>query len=336
MHFKKLILFLLFISPLAFGQNNSLPISKTIKKQALDLLLKSPKKNWQLSKTDSNGLAHYSFIYAAQKIYAQSNNTVLKAKLQQWAANQKEPITDIEQLYNSGRQQNLGLLLSISANKQTTKNAVQWADSLYQNNQANLYTTTSQLSQGMVFWSLLASSQKQDKYFEKLYQLYIYTKNVEGLHSEQDLLWWANSNEKAQNKNTQGRNIIHTRPNAQLVSALACAMANLPAHSSYFNEYGDTFAEMIIAMMNLQENDGLWPNSLSDFTNQAKPKDIVATAYISQAMAWGVANQRLDKDTFMPIIIKAYFALSKAAKSGLKNLSEQAAVLHAFSEISTL
>ncbi len=183
-------------------------------------------------------------------------------------------------------------------------------DSLRDHYKVNFGSETAELYQVMPLWAHMARRYQSPSYLEKLFQIYMYSKNVEGLYSEQDLLWWQNTQEKAPNKNTLGRNIIKARCNALLVAGLATVMDQLPAGSSYFNEFGDTFAEMIIAMMNLQDEDGLWPDSLSDFNINTNNKDIVASAMITQAMAWGVHKGRLDKDTFKPILAKAYKKLS--------------------------
>jgi unsaturated rhamnogalacturonyl hydrolase len=266
-------------------------------------------------KTDSLLWQNASYIAALTQLQTQTNSPALAKYLNNWQNQNSPKAISLEQAESPQYQCliHTGLLLTQGKpSSQKWQAALALIDSLKRSYKVDIVKQANHLYLTMPLWATLAKSKNDSSYLEKLYQIYMYTKNVEGLYAAQDLLWWPNAGQKEPKKNLSGRNILPAISNAMIVSALASTMEQLPANSPYFNEYGDTFAEMTIAMMNLQDSNGLWPSSLSDFNSKQSNYDTTATALIVQAMAWGVHRGRLDRDTFVPLITKAYYALNKA------------------------
>ncbi len=69
---------------------------------------------------------------------------------------------------------------------------------------------------------------------------------------------------------------------------------------------------MIKALVPIQRADGFWNVSLHDATHFGG-KETSGTALFTYGMAWGVNQGILDKATYLPIITKAWNAMSTDA-----------------------
>lgn len=167
---------------------------------------------------------------------------------------------------------------------------------------------------------------KEEKYHDKLFQVFIYMKNIEGLYSEQELLWFSDKNFKAPCKTPNGQNCFWSSANGFLGAGLTKVLTVLPKDAPHYGEYMDSYLEMMIATMNLQREDGFWNVSLTD-PKYFEGKELIGTALITYCMAWGLANNIIDKTTFTPIVTKAINGLLKDSfnKSGFLAWSQGAA-----------
>ena len=78
----------------------------------------------------------------------------------------------------------------------------------------------------------------------------------------------------------------------------------------HYDEYLNDYKSMMNAIVPLQRNDGSWNVSLYDSTHYGG-KELTGTALFTYGMAWGINNGFLDKKKFLPVVIKAWNALSK-------------------------
>ena len=163
------------------------------------------------------------------------------------------------------------------------------------------------LQMAMPIYAELGVIYQDDKYFEKMYDIYHYSKTQHGgsLYNPEDQLWWRDKDFVPPYKEPNGQDCYWSRGNGWVIAALVRVMDIMPKDAPHFNEYLTTYKEMIVALKPLQRQDGLWNASLHDETNYGG-KELSGTAFFTYAMAWGVNNGILCKKEYLPIISKAW------------------------------
>jgi unsaturated rhamnogalacturonyl hydrolase len=188
------------------------------------------------------------------------------------------------------------------------------------NHKVDDWSQTDALFMTMPIFAKLGIIYKNDEYFEKMFQMFVYSKNVEHLYSDQEFLWFYNSTFLPPYKTPNGQNCFWARGNGFVVAALAKVLEIMPADAPHYNEYLDSYREMMISMLNLQREDGFWNPSLID-EKHFGGKELTGTALITYAMAVGVRKGLIDITTFTPLIAKAMrgMLLEAVQKNGALN-----------------
>ena len=192
-------------------------------------------------------------------------------------------------------------------------------DVMIKSGKVNDWTWIDALQMGMPVFAKLGVLTKDDTYYEYMYKMYMHTKNVEGggLYNAKDGLWWRDKDFVPPYKEPNGKDCYWSRGNGWVVAALVRVLEIMPENAPHRAEYLKTYHEMIKALVPLQRTDGFWNVSLEDPTNYGG-KETSGTALFAYGMAWGVNKGILDKKVYLPIITKAWNAISKDAvqKSG--------------------
>jgi len=155
----------------------------------------------------------------------------------------------------------------------------------------------------------------QDKYYDKAYSLYRYSKVTEGggLYDPAAHLWWRDAKWKPDQKKTpSGKNIYWSRGNGWVFAALARVLDALPDSQTNRAEYEQDFKDMADALRSVQRADGLWNPSLGDPDHYGGP-EMSGTSLFTYGMAWGVRTGLLDEETFGPVVVKAWNGLVKTS-----------------------
>ena len=123
------------------------------------------------------------------------------------------------------------------------------------------------LQMAMPVFARLGSIYKDERYFDRMNEMYLYTKlkhGTNGLYSTEDHLWWRDKDFVPPYKEPNGENCYWSRGNGWVVAALVRTMDFLPKNSPYKKEYLTTLKEMFEALVPLQRTDGFWNVSLKD------------------------------------------------------------------------
>ena len=97
-----------------------------------------------------------------------------------------------------------------------------------------------------------------------------------------------------------------------VVAGLAKVLQDLPADSQYRGEFLSTYREMCKAVKNCQQPEGYWTRSLLD-PLQAPGPETSGTAFFTYGLLWGINNGVLDRDEYLPTVIKAWQYLTRTA-----------------------
>jgi unsaturated rhamnogalacturonyl hydrolase len=176
----------------------------------------------------------------------------------------------------------------------------------------NDWTWVDALQMGMPVFAKLGAVYKDNKYYERMYQMYLYTKTVEGggLYNTTEHLWWRDKDFAAPYKEPNGANCYWSRGNGWVFAALVRVLSIMPKNAPHRDEYVKTFLEMAPAIIPLQREDGYWNVSLKDPTHFGG-KELTGTALFIYGIAWGVNNGLLNQKEYLPVITKGWNALIK-------------------------
>jgi rhamnogalacturonyl hydrolase YesR len=150
-----------------------------------------------------------------------------------------------------------------------------------------------------------------NKYYEKMYDLYYHTKKLArgvGLYNEADSLWYRDSVYLPPKTSPNGLPVYWSRGNGWVFAALARTLDVLPVNAPHRDEYVSTFKQMAGKLIRIQRTDGFWNCNLGD-PNDFGGKETSGTVFFTYGLAWGINNNFLDSATFYPHVAKGWNGL---------------------------
>ncbi|MBT2563872.1 glycoside hydrolase family 88 protein [Pedobacter sp. ISL-68] len=187
-------------------------------------------------------------------------------------------------------------------------------DLVIKSGKVNDWTWIDAIQMGMPVFARLGKLYNDTTYYNYMYKMYMHSKNTEGggLYNAKDGLWWRDKDFVPPYKEPNGEDCYWARGNGWVVAALVRVLEIIPENEAHRSEYLKTYHEMIKALVPIQRADGFWNVSLHDATHFGG-KETSGTALFVYGMAWGVNQGILDKATYLPIITKAWNAMTKDA-----------------------
>jgi len=167
----------------------------------------------------------------------------------------------------------------------------------------------------MPTFAKLGVLEDDDKYFQKMYDLYLFTKEswgVDGLYNTAEGLWWRDENFKPPFKTPGGKNCYWSRGNGWVFAALAKTLEIIPEDAVGYEDYKTTYLAMAEALAARQRKDGFWNVSLDD-PEDFGGKEASGTAFFTYGLAWGMNNGLLEKSEYISVVAKGWKALTKVA-----------------------
>lgn len=192
------------------------------------------------------------------------------------------------------------------------KNAV---DSMVHSDKKDDWNWVDALQMAMPVFARLGSIYKDNSYFEKMYDIYNYSKTMHGangLYNPDEHLWWRDKDFVPPYNEPNGRNCYWSRGNGWVFAALVRVLEQMPGNAPHRDEYTKTYLEMAKALLPIQRADGYWNVSLHDSTHYGG-KEVSGTALFVYGMAWGINHNLLPKKTYQPVLLKAWNAMVKEA-----------------------
>ena len=171
------------------------------------------------------------------------------------------------------------------------------------------------IQMGMPGFAKMGKLTGEQKYFDKMWQMYEYTRNQHGEHgmfNQKDGLWWRDQDFDPPYKEPNGEDCYWSRGNGWVYAALVRVLDEFPANEVHRQDYINDFLTMSKAIKACQREDGFWNVSLHD-PNHFGGKELTGTSLFVYGMAWGIRNGLLDRDEYLPIVLKAWNAMVKDA-----------------------
>jgi len=167
------------------------------------------------------------------------------------------------------------------------------------------------LQMAMPVFARLGSIYKDDKYFNRMYEMYLYTKQLhgsDGLYNTTDHLWWRDADFDPPYKEPNGEDCYWSRGNGWVLAALVRTIDFLTEDSPYKSEFLTVYREMVDALVACQRDDGFWNVSLHDDSSYGG-KELTGTSLFVYGIAWGINNDILDRGRYEPVVKKSWKAL---------------------------
>jgi unsaturated rhamnogalacturonyl hydrolase len=202
-------------------------------------------------------------------------------------------------------------LYNIEPHPERIKNIKVCMDMVVNTPQNNDWSWIDAIQMGMPVFAKLGVLYKDNAYFEKMYDIYMYTKTQfgkNGLYNPEDGLWWRDADFVPPYTEPNGEDCYWSRGNGWVLAALVRVLDIIPQDAPHRDEYLRTFKEMATALLKVQRKDGFWNVSLHDPKNFGG-KETTGTALFVYGMAWGINNGILDKEKYLPAVIKAWNAM---------------------------
>lgn len=169
------------------------------------------------------------------------------------------------------------------------------------------------IQMAMPIYAKLGCLTNDDKYFNKMWEMYSYTRNNHGgngMYNKSDGLWWRDHDFDPPYKEPNGEDCYWSRGNGWVYAALVRVMNTIPQDEKHYKDYLNDFINMSKALKKCQRKDGFWNVSLHDESNYGG-KETSGTSLFVYGMAWGIRKGYLNKGEYMPIVIKAWNSLVK-------------------------
>lgn len=206
-------------------------------------------------------------------------------------------------------------LYNLEPNPKKLKNTKANMNMLLSTPQLDDWSWIDAIQMGMPVFAKLGVLENDNRYFEKMYDMYMYTRDKHGdngLYNPKDGLWWRDADFDPPYKEPNGEDAYWSRGNGWVIGALAKVLSIIPENAPHREQYIIDLKSMAEALVPIQRKDGFWNVSLHDPTHFGG-KETSGTALFIYGMAYGVNNGILDKEKYIPVIEKAWNAIIKDA-----------------------
>lgn len=190
---------------------------------------------------------------------------------------------------------------------------------MYERQSINDWYWIDAIHMAMPIYAQLGSLEKDDRYFEYMYKMYMFSRDKQGdagqsssgkgkgspLFNENDGLWYRDYqfDPPYTDKVETDKPCYWSRGNGWVYTALMRVMQYAPDTVCHKEQYIADFTAMSEALAACQREDGFWPVSLAAPTNygsaEAEGPETSGTALFVAGMAYGIRSGILDSTTYM-------------------------------------
>jgi unsaturated rhamnogalacturonyl hydrolase len=154
-------------------------------------------------------------------------------------------------------------------------------------------------------WAKIANVTGKKKYLDFMYQEYKFTTDY--LYDREENLYFRDSNYFTR-KEANGKKVFWGRGNGWVFAGLPIIIRELPKKYEQKQYFVDIYKKLAAKLLSIQDPGGFWHASMLDPDSYPNP-EMSATAFFVFGMAWGINNGHLDKNTYLPSVIKGWKAM---------------------------
>lgn len=126
---------------------------------------------------------------------------------------------------------------------------------------------------------------------------------------DKDVNLFARDERFIERRSANGKKIFWSRGQGWVVAGLARILEAMPENYPSRPQYVKLFQEMMASIAKLQQPDGLWRASLLDLEAYPEP-ETSGTAFFTYAMAFGINHGLLERDKYLPQVLKGWAGLN--------------------------
>ena len=167
------------------------------------------------------------------------------------------------------------------------------------------------IQMGMPVFAKLGVLENDERYFEKMYDMYMFSRNKHGengLFNEEEGLWWRDADFDPPYTEPNSEDSYWSRGNGWVIAALARVLDIIPEDAPHREQYIKDLRTMADALIEVQREDGFWNVSLHD-PNHFGGEETSGTAFFVYALASGINNGFLDREKYLPAVKKGWNAM---------------------------
>jgi rhamnogalacturonyl hydrolase YesR len=153
--------------------------------------------------------------------------------------------------------------------------------------------------------AMLGRATGRQKYYKYLNEVYW---DVTGYLLDEDYGLFYRDKRYFETKTKNGKKVFWARGNGWVIAGIPRVLEYLPANNPRYDDYVDLLQTMAASIADLQGKDGLWRTNLTDPNQYPEPETSCST-FFCYAMAWGINNGRLDRQKYLPVVIKTWTGL---------------------------
>jgi unsaturated rhamnogalacturonyl hydrolase len=180
-----------------------------------------------------------------------------------------------------------GDLLFVNTNDYWSTQRWSWCDALFM---------------GPTVWAKMANVTGKKKYLSFMYSEYKATTDY--LYDIDEDLYYRDSNYFTR-REANGAKVFWGRGNGWVFAGLPIIIRELPANYEHKEYFVTIFKKMAAKILSLQSPEGFWHASLLDPSSFPNP-EMSATAFFTYGIAWGINNGYLDREAYLPAVIKGW------------------------------
>ena len=158
------------------------------------------------------------------------------------------------------------------------------------------------LFMGPTVWAKMSNVTGKKKYRDFMFREY--KAATDYLYDKDEDLYFRDSNYFT-SKEANGAKVFWGRGNGWVFAGLPIIIRELPAKYEHKDYFVTIYKAMAAKLLSLQSVDGFWHASLLDPSSYPNP-EMSATAFFVYGMAWGINNGYLDKEKYLPVVVKGW------------------------------
>lgn len=184
------------------------------------------------------------------------------------------------------------------------------------------------IQMAMPIFAQLGVIEEDERYFQRMYEMYMFTRDKHGgskkagglpLFNTEDGLWYRDYNYDPpyMDLTETDKPCYWSRGNGWVYVALARVLYYSPDTLIHKQQYVDDFKLMSEALIKCQREDGFWGVSLAAPSNTGDKRspgpETSGTALFVAGMAYGINAGILDKEVYLPCVIRGWNAMCEIA-----------------------
>jgi unsaturated rhamnogalacturonyl hydrolase len=164
------------------------------------------------------------------------------------------------------------------------------------------------LFMGPTVWAKVGNVTGKKKYLDFMYSEYKATTDY--LFDNEEDLYFRDSNYFTR-KEANGKKMFWGRGNGWVFAGLPVIIRELPVTYEHKDYFVTIFSKMAEKLLSLQQSDGSWHASLLDPDSYPNP-EMSATAFFVFGFAWGIDNGVLEKEKYLPAVVKGWKSMVRS------------------------